>query len=163
MSKPIVPSTIGRRAGHRFLVAHLALIACWSATACGGQVVNSEHRLLVPANTKETGPSLLAALGGRMTGRVAGKDACLWVDGSQPATVIVWPKGYSAIDNPLRVLDTRNRIVATKGDVLDKIVTIGGGLGPSSSPFVNKKRLIACPKNHQVFFVGDVKRKTSTE
>lgn len=63
-----------------------------------------------------------ARIEGVVEGEAYGDRACMWIrpqegdarEGEQ--VLLVWPEGYSAIDNPLRVLDEDGESVLTSGE-----------------------------------------------
>lgn len=53
---------------------------------------------------------------------------CVWVEGADGArTAVVWPFGFQAFGNPLRIVGPDGQLVAQQGDVL----AIGGGSAPA--------------------------------
>jgi hypothetical protein len=85
---------------------------------------------------------MLAALGGRLEGQ-ANHDgrACFWVASEQDRTCQIWPAGYSARANPLRIIDDRGRVLIRAGDN-SQAAGLGGGLGPDD-PAV--RSIAGCP------------------
>jgi photosystem II stability/assembly factor-like uncharacterized protein len=93
------------------------------------------------------------ALGGGTLGldRLAGQ-ACFWVSPGgydYAKTALVWPHGFSARDNPVRLIGPDGQILARPGD----LVTLGGG---SPSPgFVPSPTQDPCGIGN-IFFVSSV-------
>jgi hypothetical protein len=113
----------------------LAVVLAVLMTACGvaphSQVEPSPSRgasaivrYKIPTSD-HVGPSMLAAWGGYLQGRINNDGtACLWLGSGKNQTVLIWPPGYSAAGAPLSVIDDHNRRVAMVG----KYVQVGGGL-----------------------------------
>lgn len=73
--------------------------------------------------------SLLGLAFGPLHGAVSQPGAaCFWL-GDDPSRVIVWPHGFSAKSNPLRLLDAKGRLVARVGDQ----VKLSGGQVPAGN------------------------------
>ena len=66
-----------------------------------------------------------ALLSGRMAGRAdtAQKRACFWIAEGVDRFILLWPSGYVAADNPLRVLNRSHRVVGRVGEQM----SLGGG------------------------------------
>jgi hypothetical protein len=62
---------------------------------------------------------------------------CFWIGkGSIHATVVIWPYGYRAATNPLRIIDNNGHVFARVGQV----VSVGGGGVPTN---LTPKQLVA--------------------
>lgn len=69
----------------------------------------------------------------RLTGQLRGQangdgTACFWVDHQSDGILLIWPHGFVARQNPLRVVGDRGSISLAVG----QRITIGGGYAPSS-------------------------------
>lgn len=68
---------------------------------------------------------------GRLGGTVVDGRACLWIEPTAPGgedpvrTALIWPYGFRALDDPLRLLTPDGQLLARVGDVVE----LGGG-GP---------------------------------
>lgn len=113
--------------------------------------------LRVLARPEARGQKLIrrAALRGQLGGRVADNGtACLWVEAGGTRTVVVWPHGYAAADNPLRVLDAKGNTVATVGDQ----VSISGGA--TATGYTPEPELVAaCGDTSRLFSAESIRRR----
>lgn len=75
-------------------------------------------------------------LGGQIN---ADGSACLWLGRGEDRSALLWPSGYSARGNPLRIVDAKGHMIATVGE----LVTLNGGLAPDE---VIAKGIFGCPK-----------------
>ncbi|MFE3457594.1 hypothetical protein ACFXKD_08605 [Nocardiopsis aegyptia] len=97
--------------------AAVALIAM----GCSGSA--GELAVLSTGATADEG-SGEAQLAGTLSGTVADGTACFSVTSADGGEFLVsWPEGYSALDDPLRLLDETGTTVATDGD---DVVLVGG-------------------------------------
>ena len=94
---------------------------------------------------------MLAALGGRLEGQ-ANHDgtACFWVASEQDRTYLIWPAGYSARANPLRIIDDRGRVLIRASDN-SQAAPLGGGLGPYDPA---GRSIVGCPTSHLTWIVA---------
>ena len=117
------------------LVVAVAIAIPLVAAGCGGtsdggaSVVSPS----LPTTDHPEGTGLDARLEGRLEGRA--DTGCVWLvpdeadlPGGRVATV--WPRGFTALWDPLRLMRRDGELVATEGDVL----LTGGGLVPMSPP-----------------------------
>lgn len=96
-----------------------------------------------------------ASLSGRLEGQVGeGETACLWIDSSAGRRVLVWPAGYRAAADPLRVLDPDGRTVVTVGDQ----VTSAGGV--QIRPPADTEALAACGDYRSLWGVDHISRRS---
>jgi hypothetical protein len=92
-----------------------------------------------------------AGLGGRLEGRVNNDGtACFWTGTGQDRLYLIWPAGYSARANPLRILDDRGRVLALVGDY-GQADGLGGGLVPDDAA---RRPLVGCPTPQQAWTVA---------
>lgn len=112
--------------------AVLALGACGLASAVnsGEQpdrlVLERDGRILLPTHGGGSDePQSGAALPGVLRGDVGIDGGCVWIDteASEPRVAILWPRGYSARFDPVRVYGPDGQLLARGGDR----VTLGGG------------------------------------
>src|SRR5262249_21389612 len=87
---------------------------------------DSPHQLVVATTSAASESSF--HYGARITGVLAGQvngdgTACFWFENGNQREVIVWPHGFTALDNPLRLLNGDDREVVTVG----QRITLGGG------------------------------------
>ncbi len=99
-------------------------------------------------------PTPSARVNTGVTGRLGGQvnadgTACFWLfsDG-EDRNALEWPAGYSARDNPLRIIDRNGNLVGTVGEV----VSLGGGLAPED---VIATGISGCPHTRFVTIVSD--------
>jgi len=85
--------------------------------ACGRQLPQEHAAVIRVATHPSFSGENSALLAGRLSGDRAGALACFWI-ADHPDLPIIWPTGYSAQDNPLRVVDDRGRMVAAVGDAI---------------------------------------------
>ncbi len=75
-----------------------------------------------------------------LQGQVTGGHACFWVQTASDGVVsLVWPEGYVARDDPLRVEDDTGQVVARVGDTPRRMVgtpSTEPGCQPGSTRFV---------------------------
>src|SRR5437879_13464426 len=92
-----------------------------------------------------------AGLGGRLEGQ-ANHDgtACFWIATEQGRMYLIWPAGYSARTNPLRIIDDRGRVLALSGDY-SQAAGLGGGLGPDDPA---GRSIVGCPTAHLTWIVA---------
>jgi hypothetical protein len=80
---------------------------------------------------------------------------CVWLQpthvGAQPRVDPLWPEGFSAEFNPVRVFDAEGRLVATEGDEL----ALAGGFADGEAP---RDYPTACNSDGELWSVGDVMR-----
>jgi hypothetical protein len=80
----------------------------------------------IPLPTHLDGP----AAGGVGIGGTLGGDApCLWLGNGGQSVVVIWPAGFTALENPVSVVAPDRRIIATVGDTIE-----GGGDGRDRGP-----------------------------
>jgi hypothetical protein len=90
---------------------------------------SSERRrgLDLPTSNWRSGkPGLLARLTGVLKGAAdsSGK-YYVWVESAGIKTHVVWPAGFTALLDPLEIVDADGKVVAREGDVIE----VGGGAG----------------------------------
>jgi len=92
-----------------------------------------------------------AGLGGRLEGQ-ANNDgtACFWMGTEQDRLYLIWPAGYSARANPLRIIDDRGRVLALVGDY-GQADGLGGGRVPDDAA---GRSLVGCPTPQQAWIVA---------
>ena len=113
------------------LCAAVGLVAMTAGCADGnadGGVDNGAGGEVLQLNTyaAETGDYAEAQLIGSLEATVEGGTACFAVQGSDTRYFITWPEGYSALDDPLRVVDADGEVVAIEGD---EVEVVGGESG----------------------------------
>ena len=69
-----------------------------------------------------------ALLGGPIAGRAdtLRKQACFWINEGTDRFILLWPRGYVAENDPLRVLNQSRDVVGKVGQE----VSLGGGAAP---------------------------------
>ena len=110
----------------------LTLVLVLGLAACGSQTPSSQRYLSVPINrTLHPGIAMKALLTGRLAGRAdtQHRQACLWIADGAGRTVLLWPSGYVAENDPLRILNRSRKVVGTVGHQ----VSLGGGSAVVSS------------------------------
>lgn len=123
------------------VLRNLSIVAVTAAISsvgagCGG-TSDGDAASVGPLPTTENpeGTGLEAPLGGRLEGDA--DTGCVWlvsreyeadVPGGRVATV--WPRGFTALWDPLRLMRSTGEVAAVEGDV----VRTGGGLVPMSPP-----------------------------
>jgi hypothetical protein len=81
-----------------------------------------------------TSPTTAVDSGAHLTGKLTSDSRCFWaVSADGRRTDILWPSGYTARTDPLRVLDSRRKVVAQVGDTLD----LRGGAMRSSAALLS--------------------------
>jgi hypothetical protein len=71
---------------------------------------------------------------------------CFWLESRGHRYDAVWPQGFSALDDPPRILDRESNVVATPGQVYD----LGGGFGsPQGSS--------DCAGSERTWWVGEIR------
>jgi hypothetical protein len=99
-------------------------------TACGTAGVSADgHKLYrIPTSSWRPGnPSQDALMIGTLASGIYKGHWCPWLDGPGPhRTPIVWPAGYRAERHPLKLLDSRGKVVAQGGER----IKLGGGNSP---------------------------------
>lgn len=126
-------------------------IALVGAAVGVGLALNSA---LAPSYRVATAHSSIEGLGfdsGR-SGTLGGQTnrdgtACFWVGSGQDQASLVWPQGYSAHGNPLRISDATGHVLATVG----QYVALRGGLAPEGS-----KLPLGCQASAQQFLAAEV-------
>lgn len=113
------------RRSRRFLTAGVVVAAVAGTLGTVGIVHGHLHGSLDVATLSGGGSGdELALLEGPLHGQVNDDGtACFWVERDGYRTAVMWPKGWSADDHPLRILDDWTHTVARVGDT----VSIGGG------------------------------------
>jgi hypothetical protein len=81
--------------------------------------------------TNQRGGGGMTALG-RFTVRFDAEQRCVYGEFGSERVGLIWPFGYYATSDPLRVFDHEGRLVAREGDVLES----GGGHVPREGPQV---------------------------
>jgi hypothetical protein len=69
---------------------------------------------------------------GTFTIRFDARRRCVYGDAGAERVGLIWPFGYYAMSDPLRVFDNDGRLVAREGDLIES----GGGGGPREGPDV---------------------------
>jgi hypothetical protein len=70
-------------------------------------------------------------------GTLSSDGQCFWIGTRNiHATVVIWPYGYRAATNPLRIIDNNGHVFARIG----KVVSLGGGGVPTN---LSPKQLVA--------------------
>lgn len=72
-----------------------------------------------------------ALIMGRLAGRADPQQglACFWIAEGSDRTVLLWPSGYKAEDDPLRILSHSGRVIGRVGDQ----ISLGGGFAEVNS------------------------------
>jgi hypothetical protein len=113
--------------GGAFGASIVLLSACASRqTPAGG----GQSEKLTIATGVASGSTKLALLTGTLEGSRSGTTACFWVKVAGGRRPIVWPHGWTAEAEPLRLLDAGHRGVAHVGD---RIALTGGDLDATTS------------------------------
>jgi hypothetical protein len=110
------------------------VIMLMALVACSSSATSSTHYLTLPTSpSSHQGIGMNALLTGKLMGRSeAGQGrACLWIGSGSDRAVLLWPSGYVAVDDPLRVLDRSKHVV---GQVGAKVSLGGGGTPLSQMP-----------------------------
>ena len=107
------------------LLATIALFAMFSVGAACGK---SSQLAVATISASSSDPIGFQA---RNTGILQGQanpdgTACFWLGTGTNRAVIIWPHGFTARDNPLRLVDGDGREEARVGDR----ITLGGGYLP---------------------------------
>ena len=118
---------MARRGAALLLVIALAALGA----GCSGE---SSKRIDVPTTRSPEGTGMGALFVGTFEGDA--ESGCVWLLPEQqdrksydPVRVaVVWPAGFSARTNPLRLYDAEGQLVATEGDPL----RLGGGFVPAT-------------------------------
>ncbi len=71
-----------------------------------------------------------ALLGGVLQGRSTSRAACFWIGSGADRQAIVWPHGFSAADDPLRIVGPDGQDLAAVGSAVE----LGGGVLPGYHP-----------------------------
>jgi hypothetical protein len=105
-------------------VAALALTGCGGGA--GGDAGSAAERPGLPTSDSPEGVGMEAKLTGRLEGDT--ETGCVWIVPSEPIPegeriAVVWPRGFSAEWEPLRIYREGGELVAEEGD---SIVTAGG-------------------------------------
>ena len=105
-------------------VAALALAACGSGA--GGDAGSATERPALPTSDSPEGVGMEAQLTGNLEGDA--ETGCVWITPAEPIPegeriAVVWPRGFSAEWEPLRIHRDDGELVAKEGD---SIVTAGG-------------------------------------
>jgi hypothetical protein len=115
---------------------------------------DSGSGLRIPVQKSSGGPRWTASMKGRLSGTVGENGtACLWVESGRGRLVLIWPAGYSAAADPLRVLDADGNTVATVGEQF----SMGGGFVRGDAP-VDADILGTCGDTGGFWLVGNVSR-----
>jgi hypothetical protein len=61
-------------------------------------------------------------------GQLNSDGECFWIGAKPHSTVVIWPHGYHAATNPLRILDNNGHVFARIGEV----ISLGGGGVPTN-------------------------------
>lgn len=107
----------------------LALAACGAQASSSNSPGSSSGKYLsVPTHQTAPGIAMSALLTGRMAGRAdtERKQACFWIAESSGRFILLWPPGYVAENDPLRVLNQSRRVVGQVGQEM----SLGGGGAP---------------------------------
>jgi hypothetical protein len=102
-------------------------------SGCGEQVPTSspaERRLLPTWCT--SGPCIGTPADVPRSGVLTEQGLCVWLEIDGMRSSVLWPKGFTAIDGPLRVFDSDGSLVA-QGDHEFKAVIIGPEPIPASA------------------------------
>jgi hypothetical protein len=121
-----------------FSLAHGLTVAAAALTlaACGGgagsDAGSAADRPGLPTSDSPEGVGMEAKLAGRLEGDA--DTGCVWIVPSEPISegdriAVVWPRGFSAEWEPLRIYREGGELVAEEGD---SIVT-GGGFTTTAS------------------------------
>lgn len=105
-------------------VAAVILVACGGGA--GGDAGSATERPSLPTSDSPEGVGMEAKLTGRLEGDA--KTGCVWIVPSEPIPegeriAVVWPRGFSAEWEPLRIYREGGDLVAEERD---SIVTAGG-------------------------------------
>ena len=110
----------------------LTVMLAFALVACGPRTASSQQRLSVPTNRiLAPGIAMNALITGRLSGRTDPQHAraCLWIAEGQDRAVLLWPSGYWAENNPLRILNQSGKVIGRVGDQ----VSLGGGFAEINS------------------------------
>lgn len=99
--------------------------ACALTSACGGTAAAGSPITIATGSGGGAG-SKLALLEGVLGGSASAGNACLWIAVGSLKRPVVWPHGWSARLDPLRLVDDHGHVVAAVGDRL----SLGGGTAP---------------------------------
>ena len=91
----------------------LRISTLWAAVVLAG------CSTAIPLPTHVDSP---AAGGIGIGGTLGGEAPCLWLGNDGQRFVVIWPAGFTALDNPVRVVAPDGRVIGTIGDVIE-----GGG------------------------------------
>lgn len=118
---------------------------CALMSACGGSAAPGAHITIATTSGGGSG-TRLALLEGVLSGSASAGDACLWIGVGSVKRPVVWPHGWTARLNPLRLVDAHGHVVAAVGDHL----SLTGGSAPDG-------RAAYCPET-PAFAAGEVSK-----
>ena len=136
-------------------VAALLLVVAFAAlgASCSREL---SQRIDVPTTRSPEGSGMRALFVGTFVGDE--ETGCVWLlpeqqdakDYDPVRVAVVWPAGFSARTNPLRLYDAKGRLVAREGEPL----RLGGGLVPAAG----FEGLGRCGLGESVWVTSDVER-----
>jgi hypothetical protein len=117
------------------LAAVLLCVTGFGSTGCSGADGSlPADAIRLPTSDWHPGDASMTALArGRVQGSDSGAGTCVWLESdTDPAAKlpVVWPAGFYARLDPLRIYDGGGGIVAREGQVVE----FGGGLGAVPGP-----------------------------
>ena len=112
------------------------------ALGCGNPPPSAPaRRVLLPESGGNT--TMTAQVFGRLAGDAT--TGCVWFVGKDGAAyTALWPRGYTALFGPVRVLDNTGSVVGVEGQIL----TMTGGILPAGN--------ILCRVGPMAFIIGQV-------
>jgi hypothetical protein len=128
-SPTVVPASV--RAPSLRLSVLLVLNALLSGCAAQGPTPSPAERRLLPTWCT-SGPCIGTPADVPRSGLLTEQGLCVWLEIDGVRSSVLWPKGFTAIDNPLRVFDSDGSLVA-QADHEFKAVIVGPEPIPASA------------------------------
>lgn len=130
------------------LSATMALVAMFSV---GGAACGKSSQLAVAAMSPRSSDPL--GLLARNTGILQGQansdgTACFWLGTGSNRAVIIWPHGFTARDNPLRLVNGEGREEVRVGEW----ITLGGGYLPEDQ----SSAVRGCSGSYRVWLTSSI-------
>jgi hypothetical protein len=140
-------------ASHGLLAAAAALALAACGSGADGDTGSATERPALPTSDAPEGVGMEAQLTGRLEGDA--DSGCVWIAPSEPMAegeriAVVWPRGFSAEWQPLRIYRDGGELVAEEGD---PIVT-GGGFTATERERVPEE----CRSSGEVWLVSSVQQ-----
>jgi len=99
------------------------LAACGTAISNEGGAAPAGQDSPVPLPTWTDFGGEDAFVGGRLRGSPDVDGGCVWLEEARLRFAVLWPQGYSAQFDPLRLINERGEVIAREGD----LIRAGGG------------------------------------